>query len=137
MSNVLLVVMGATILGSLGLIHLIYTFHGERLDPRDPAAIEAMKATHPRLTRATTVWKAWIGFNASHSLGAILFAGVYLTLAAEHPGLLAQSKALILLALAAGLAYLALAVKYWFRIPLTGIALATTCFAIAALRLFL
>jgi hypothetical protein len=34
-----------------------------------------MKSISPMLTRETTMWKAWIGFNASHSSG-ITFIGV-------------------------------------------------------------
>jgi hypothetical protein len=82
------------------------------------------------------MWKAWIGFNASHSLGAMVFAAFYLILAIGHPQLLRDSPAFVVLALATGLAYLAVAFKYWFRIPLTGIAVATACFAIATLEAF-
>ena len=45
----------------LGTLHLAYTFHGPKLLPRDPAVIEAMKATTMVITRETTVWNAWIG----------------------------------------------------------------------------
>ena len=34
-----------------------------------------MKFSFPNLTRKTTMWKAWIGFNASHSAGGI-FIGI-------------------------------------------------------------
>jgi hypothetical protein len=84
------------------------------------------------LTRQTSMWDAWIGFNASHSLGAILLAALYLLLAAMHMDVLVSSKAFVVLGVAAGLAYLYLAHTYWFRIPFVGIAIATSCFAIAA-----
>ena len=137
MSNVALIAIGAGIFGVLGTLHLLYTFFTRRLDPRDAAVIDAMKGTTPRITRATTLWRAWVGFNASHSLGAIVFAAFYLILAIQHPELLRDSKAFVILALATGLAYLAVAFKYWFRIPVTGILVATTCFAIATLRAFI
>jgi hypothetical protein len=41
---------------------------------------------------------------------------------------LARSKGLMLLAVGAGAAYVWLAYMYWFRIPLIGVAVATTCF---------
>jgi hypothetical protein len=47
-----------------------------------------MSATAPVISRETTMWKAWIGFNASHSLGAILFGLVYGYLALAHPAFL-------------------------------------------------
>ena len=131
MSVAALVAVGAGIFGTLGTLHLVYTFFSPKFDPRDPAVAVAMKGTSPRITRATTMWNCWIGFNASHSLGAMMFAAVYLLLAIGHPQLLSESPAFVALALVNALAYLALAFKYWFRIPLTGIAIATACFAIA------
>ena len=81
------------------------------------------------------MWKAWIGFNASHSLGAMLLAALYLLLAIRHMPVLHESPLLAWLGVAGGLAYLALAWRYWFRTPLIGIALGTACFALAALLL--
>jgi len=132
----ILIIAGASIFGLLGALHLAYTFFGDKLLPRDGAVVDAMKATSLTLTRQTTMWKAWIGFNASHSLGAILLAAFYILLAAKHMGILVQSKELVLLGVAACVAYLWLAHVYWFRVPFTGIAIATACFAIAAVLLF-
>ncbi|QJR11611.1 hypothetical protein DSM104443_02690 [Usitatibacter rugosus] len=137
MSIVALVALGAGIFAALGTLHLLYTFFTPKFDPRDAAVKDAMQATSPRITRATTMWKAWVGFNASHSLGAMVFGAVYLTLAVQHPEVLAASKPLLLIAGATGLAFLALAVRYWFRIPLIGIALATLCFLVASARAFI
>jgi hypothetical protein len=125
-------VAGALIIGLLGGVHLAYTFFTGKFLPRDSALVDAMKATSPVLTRQTTMWKAWIGFNASHSLGAILFAAVYVLLAARHMEILAQSKALVLVGVATCLGYLWLAQAYWFRVPFTGIAISTACFIAAA-----
>ncbi|WP_455710250.1 LIC_13387 family protein [Pseudoalteromonas maricaloris] len=47
----------------------MYTFSTEKFNPYDISAAEAMKRTSPQLTKETTIWRAWIGFNASHSLG--------------------------------------------------------------------
>lgn len=130
-----LFIAGAAIMGLLGCIHLAYTFFGHRLDPRDAATISAMQATTPRLTRDTSVWQCWIGFNASHSLGAMLFAAVYLLLASTHMDVLRASSALAWLAVAGSAAYLVLARRYWFRIPLAGILIAAVCFLLGALAL--
>jgi hypothetical protein len=67
----------AAIILLLGLIHLLYTFRGPKLNPRDAALETRMKEISPVVTRETTMWKAWVGFNASHSYGAILFGLVY------------------------------------------------------------
>jgi len=78
-----LFVTGALIFGVLGTIHLIYTFFSNKFDTIDPSVKEAMKNTSPILTKETTIWKAWVGFNASHSLGAMLFAGIYIPLSQQ------------------------------------------------------
>src|ERR1700676_1440256 len=93
-----LIIAGALVLGLLGALHLAYTFFTAKLDPRDAATVAAMKATSLVLTRQTSVWNAWIGFNGSHSLGVILFAAVYLMLGSAHMSLLRESPALLWLA---------------------------------------
>src|SRR5688572_12148125 len=72
-----LVAASAAIVLLLGLIHLLYTFHGPKLSPRDPELQRRMQEVSPVITRQTTMWKAWIGFNASHGYGAVLFGAVY------------------------------------------------------------
>ncbi len=133
----ILIVLGAGIYGFLATMHLIYTFTTNRFDARDPGVIEAMKRTSPVLTRRTTMWDAWIGFNGSHSLGGMLFSAVFLLLAFGHMDLLRTSPGFLIVAVAFSLGYLALAIRYWFRIPLTGIAVATVCFVAAALSIWL
>jgi hypothetical protein len=126
----LLFTSSATVVGLLGSIHLLYTFYGSKLHPRDAATTAAMQASHPVLTRETTVWRAVKGFNASHSLGAILFGLVFGYLATQHLVLLQQSAFLLALGMGSLLAYLALARRYWFSIPRRGIALACALFAV-------
>ena len=68
-----------------------------------------------------------MGFNISHSLCAILFALVYGYLALWQPALLFGSVFLLAVAwlLLATLTWVG--VKYWFRLPTTGIAIALAC----------
>ena len=124
-----LFIAGAALLAGLGSLHLVLTFFSTKFDPRDAATASAMRATTPRITRATTVWRCWIGFNASHSLGAMLFGTVYLLLAVVHMAWLRESGALAWLAVAGSAAYLLLARRYWFRTPFIGMLAATACFA--------
>ena len=72
-----LIIVGALVFGVLGAIHLVYTFFTSKFDAFDASVTEAMKTTSPVLTKETSLWNAWIGFNASHSLGAMLVAGIY------------------------------------------------------------
>jgi hypothetical protein len=124
----LLMAASAAILLVLGVLHLIYTFWGPKLTPRDPALQVAMQAVSPVLTRQTTMWKAWVGFNASHSMGAILFGLVYGYLALAHAELLFASPFLLAvgLAMVGGLAVLGAA--YWFSIPFRSLCVALACY---------
>jgi len=130
----ILIVFGAALMGLLGTLHIVYAFFTNKLEPRDPATAAAMKATNPVLTRRTNFWEAWIGFNASHGLGIVLFAGTYLLLAIGHMSWLRDSRALAWLPVVAGAAYSSLG-RYWFRIPTIGLSIATACFLAAALAL--
>ena len=119
----------ACVIGLMGLAHLFYTFHGNKFDPRDAALTLALQRVSPVISRQTTMARAAKGFHASHSLGALLFSLVYGYLAWYQGGLLQQSGFLRLLGLAVLLAYLALAQRYWFRVPLLGIGAATALYA--------
>ena len=51
--------------------------------PDDPAVITAMQTSKIRLTRGeSTMWQGWVGFNLSHSLGALMFGSACLIVAA-------------------------------------------------------
>ena len=66
----ILMALSATIILTLGVVHLVYTFWGPMLTPRDPALQISMSQTSPVITKETTMWRCWIGFNATHSIGA-------------------------------------------------------------------
>lgn len=126
-----LVAASALIVLVLGLLHLLFTFHGRRLLPRSAAVQEAMQADALVLTRQTTVWKAWIGFNASHALGAILFGLVYGYLALAEARFLFGRPFLLVVGALALAAYLLLARRYWFSAPRRGLMLAAALYAAA------
>jgi hypothetical protein len=92
-----------------------------------------MKETSPILTKETTVWSAWIGFNASHSIGAMLVAGFYIPLTTFYFSVVQQSVWFSVLPAMVGLSYLILAKQYWFKIPFIGILISTICFTGAAI----
>jgi hypothetical protein len=125
-----LMLAGTSVLGMLGAVHLLYTYHGNKLQPRDPALRAAMERSWFFITRETTVWRAVKGFHATHSLGAIGLALVYGHLALAQPQVLAVSPFLSGLGLALLLAYLVLAWRYFFSIPFRGIALACALYAL-------
>lgn len=118
----------AGILLVLGTAHLYLTFFTTSFHPRDASVRERMDATQPKLTRETTVWKAWIGFNASHSIGVMVFGLLYGYLALWHGPMLMASAFLLGLGGLVLLSYCVLARRYWFRIPLVGCGLATVLY---------
>ena len=125
----LLIAASAAILLVLGTIHLVITYSGRLLLPRDDALRERMAAVSPVISRATTMWRAWQGFNASHSLGAMLFGIVWIDLALARPAWLAQDVLLQLGGLAAVLGWALLAFRHWFRVPQAGTAIAALLYA--------
>jgi len=137
MHEQILLIIGAAIFGILGALHLYYTFFTNMFMTRDRKVAEAMKVTSPLLTNRTTMWDTWIGFNGSHSLGAIFIAIFYILLATTHMEVIRETKSFILLAVLIGASYLYLAIKYWFRIPLIGILIATICFVISAILMYI
>ena len=130
-----LLICGGSVFVVLGFLHALYTFldirNPRRIVPDDAAIAAAMATSKVRLTRGgTTMWKAWVGFNFSHSLGAILFGGLSIAAGTTLQTLPVPSWVLLLIAVI-GAVYLVLAVLYWFRIPIAGCAIATACFVIA------
>jgi hypothetical protein len=126
-----LIAASAAIVLLLGLAHLLYTFVGPKLLPRDRELQVRMQEVSPVITRQTTMWKAWIGFNASHSFGLILFGAVYGYLALAHGDFLFESVFLLSLGFVLLLGYAFLATRYFFRIPFQGVVLATVLYAVA------
>ncbi len=68
MTGQALIAASAAIIFMLGLLHLLYTFRGPKLHPREPQLEAQMKAVSPVITRETTMWKAWVGFNAATAM---------------------------------------------------------------------
>lgn len=125
-----LIAASAALVAALGLAHGWFTFRGRHFHPRDAALQQRMQEVAPVLTRQTTMWRAWVGFNASHSLGALLFGAVYANLALAHGPVLFGSPFLLGLGAATLAAYALLARRYWFRLPLRGLLLAGLLYAL-------
>lgn len=119
----------------LGAAHAVHTPRGvdERkgLSPADRALPSAMAASPLALTRRTDVWRAWVGFNYSHSLGVVLIGVVVLLIGRDAATYAAQGPAFRPLAIVTSAAYLLLASRYWFRTPIAGCALSLGLFVAA------
>jgi hypothetical protein len=124
----ILMVLSASIIFTLGVVHLFYTFSGPNLTPRDPALQVSMSQISPVITKETTMWRCWVGFNASHSMGLILFGLVFGFLALAHGQLLYQSPFLLVVGLAMLIVFVLLSKVYFFSAPLRGIGISLACY---------
>jgi hypothetical protein len=123
----------AAVIFTLGALHLLYTFKGTRLHPRDPALATRMLEVSPRISQETTMWRAWVGFNASHSYGALLFGLVYGYLALAHRDFLFDSAFLLAIGAVFLAGYVFLGKRYWFSVPYRGVLLATAFYVVGVL----
>jgi hypothetical protein len=123
----ILMVVSASITFTLGVVHLVYTFWGPKLTPHDPALQIRVSQIAPVITSETTMWRCWVGFNASRSMGLILFGLVFGFLALAHGQLLFQSPFLLVVGLAMLGGFVVLAKVYLFSLPLTGIRISLAC----------
>ncbi len=119
----ILLILGGAVFGVLGGLHAIYTLldlrNPRRLVPVDPSVAHAMANSALRLSDGgTDMWRAWIGFNFSHSLGVLLFGALAIWVGAR----IRMSPVGIVAALT---------LRYWFRAPAIGVAIGTGCFAAA------
>jgi hypothetical protein len=124
----ILMVLSASIIFTLGVVHFVYTFWGPQLTPRDPALQISMSQISPVITKETTMWRCWVGFNASHSMGLILFGLVFGFLALAHGRLLFQSPFLLVVGLAMLGGFVVLSKVYFFGAPLTGVSISLACY---------
>ena len=116
----------------LGIAHALATplepGQAKGLAPRDPAYGQSMAQQTIRLTRRTNLWLAWVGFNLSHSLGAVLFGVVVLLAGGTAEAFRANAALFVPFAVVVSALYLAIGLRCWFRTPIVGIAVATACF---------
>jgi hypothetical protein len=124
----ILMVLSASIVFTLGVIHLGYTFWGTNLTPRDPALQISMSKISPVITKETTMWRSWMGFNASHSMGLILFGLIFGYLAMAHSRFLFQSPFLLVVGLATLGGLVVLSKVYFFSAPLAGVSISLACY---------
>lgn len=127
-----LFLLGALPFVVLGVAHALATpltpDQAKGLSPRDPAYRQNMSKETLLLTRRTNLWLAWVGFNLSHSLGAVLFGVVVLLVGRSEATFQASGSAFVPLAVVVSGLYLVIGLRYWFRTPIVGIAVSSACF---------
>jgi hypothetical protein len=123
-----LMVVSASIVFTLGVIHFVYTFWGQQLTPRDYTLQISMSQISPVMTKETTMWRCWVGFNASHSMGLILFGLFFGFLAVARSQLLFQSPFLIIVGLAMLGGIVVLCKLYFFSAPFAAMSVSLACY---------
>ena len=126
-----LVLAGSGIIVLLGVFHCLLTLrsspHGGPMMPTDTSVREAMSVATglglaPKIN--TTLWKAWIGFNLSHSVGVVvvgLLIGLPVTQQMSCP---VGNYPWLVASLSLPWIYLYISQQYWFAQPTRCITLA-------------
>ena len=107
-----------------GSVHLELTFFTDQLTPVDGQLETAMKHVAAHISSETTMWKTWVGFNVSHSMGLMLFGLIYGYLTVYQWEVLRRSYFLSGLGLLVLVGYVVLARLFWFKDPI-GVSTAT------------
>jgi hypothetical protein len=135
--SALFFLVGAALFALLGVAHGVLTLRDlhvpRRFTPIDDNLRRAMAETPLRFAPQTTMWKAWLGFNLSHSLGLVIFGAFFGGLALRDFGMVAESLFLRLGAVVVSLLYVVLALRFWFWAPAVLSAVGTICFVVSAL----
>jgi hypothetical protein len=112
----------------LGILHGVLTLR-DLQDPRtftppDPQLRQAMARSSIAIHPQTNLWRAWLGFNLSHSLGLVIFGGVGITIGLVDFSIYARSILLQSCFLSIATIYLILSIKFWFVSPAIGAGIA-------------
>jgi hypothetical protein len=131
----ILEIIGASIFVVLGIFHGILTLQDmsnpRTFTPPDKALLQAMQESKIAIDPQTNLWKAWLGFNLSHSLGLMMFGGAFLVIGLFYFPIFSNSYWVQSFAICIAIAYLIMSLKFWFSKPAIGSGFALACFAIA------
>ncbi|MEZ0542637.1 LIC_13387 family protein [Fibrella arboris] len=124
---------GSVMMMLLGSIHFYYTFFTNQFSSANEKLVADMKTSSPLLTQDITMWKAWIGFNGSHSSGVLFIGLLNFYLALRYFTVLQSDHFFFLFNIGTIGFYLWLAKQYWFAVPCTGLSITLVCFTISYL----
>jgi hypothetical protein len=131
------IIIASSIFVLLGLVHGVLTLkdisNPSTFTPLDAELREAMQKSAIAIHPNTNLWRAWLGFNLSHSLGIIFFGSAFLYIGIYQPSLFTNYLILQVCAIVVSAIYVVLSVKFWFINPAIGSGFALTCFSIAML----
>ena len=128
---------GSSIITILAGVHLYYTFFTNKFSSKNETVVDLMKKSTPVLTKRTTIWNAWIGFNGSHSAGGLFIGIINIYLASCYFEILQKDHFLIWFNLLTIGFYIWLAKKYWFSTPLRGLLIVFGCYLLSYVLLLM
>ena len=132
----ILILLAASIFLFLGGLHGLVTLRDlqrpRAFTPNDPALREAMQRSGIRFHPRINLWKAWLGFNLTHSLGIVLFGAAFFYVGLFAPQAFAASPLLQAVAVVTSALYLAISLGFFFSTPAIGAAVGLLCFLAAA-----
>lgn len=132
----ILIVVGAWVFLLMGAAHGLLTLRDlqkpRAFTPPDPALRLAMQQSTIRLHPSTNLWKAWMGFNLTHSLGVVLFGAAYLYVGLVEPSAFGSSLLLQSVAVVVSAMYLLVSYHFFFWKPLVGSTIGLVAFLVAA-----
>jgi hypothetical protein len=130
------VITGAFIFLVLGIFHGVLTLQDlsnpRTFTPPDLALRQAMQESRLAIHSQTNLWRAWLGFNLSHSLGLVMFGGTFGVIGLFYFSAFVNILLLQGCALFISVIYLVLSLKFWFSSPAMGSGMALACFAIGS-----
>ncbi len=131
-----LIIIAASIFLLLGSFHGFLTLrdlvHPMAFTPPDPALREAMQQSGIAFHPSVNLWKAWMGFNLTHSLSLVFFGAPFLYVGIFKPNVFASSLLLQAVAVLVSVIYVVLSLNFFFSTPAIASAIGLICFLVAA-----
>jgi len=123
--------LGSVIILLFGCMHLYFTFFTDKFSSTNKQLIADMKASSPKLTKQTTMWKAWIGFNATHSSGAMFIGFLNFYMAYNYFDLMQTDHIFFLLSIVTVVFYVWVIKNIGFKTPIVGVLFTLFCYIAA------
>lgn len=131
----ILIIFAASIFLLLGSFHGFLTLKDliepVTFTPRDPAVREAMQQSSLAFRSDINLWKAWMGFNLTHSLSLILFGSPFLYVGILKPDVFASSLAIQAVSIFVSAIYVILSYNFFFSTPTIASIIGLVCFIAA------
>ena len=115
-----------------GALTLVDVMRPQTFTPVDDNVRIAMQGVPIRLHPHTDLWRAWLGFNLSHSMGVVLFGAVLIAIGLTGVTAYLDHLAWQIGTILFSLTYVVVAHWFWFWIPALGSGAATVCLLVAS-----